>query len=81
MAPERCDTWYLSFCFNILNIPDIPNIPVIPTITEMSIIIQTSSRLSFQKGMTLDVCHDIPDILNIPVIPDIPTIPKIPIFI
>ena len=60
---------------------DIPVIPHISTIPEIPIIIQISSRLWFRKGMTLDVCTDIPEIINIPdifKIPDIPDIPKIP---
>ena len=43
----------------------------IPTNPEISIIIQISLSLSFQKGMILDVCPDIPDNLNITNILDI----------
>ena len=50
-------------------------------IPKIPIFIQISSRLWFLKGMTLDVYHDIPEILNIPDIPEIPTIPEIPIII
>ena len=45
---------------NIFNIPVIPDIPEIPTIHEISIIIQISLRLWFQKCMTLYVCSNIP---------------------
>ena len=55
----------------ILNIPVIPDIPEFPTISDISIINQISSRLWFQKGMTLYVCSEIPEILNIPDIPEI----------
>ena len=57
---------------NIFDIPTIPDIPLI---------IQISWKLWFQKGITLDICPDIPEILNIPDIPNIPTIPQIPIII
>ena len=50
----------------------------IPTNPEISIIIQISLRLWFQKGMSLYVCSNIPEILNIP---EIRTIPEIPIII
>ena len=43
----------------------------IPTNPEIFIIIQISLILSFQKGMILDVCPDIPDNLNITNILDI----------
>ena len=55
---------------DILTIPIIPDIPEISTIPEISIIIQISSRMLFQKGITLYVCYDIPEILNIPDIPE-----------
>ena len=55
-----------------------PDITEVSTIPKIYIIIQISSRLWFQKGMTLYVCSDIPEILNIPDIPDIPEIPTIP---
>ena len=45
------------------------NIPYIPTFPEITIIIQISWSLLLQRGMTLDVCHDI---INISLIPDIP---------
>ena len=47
-------------------------------------IIQISLKLWFQKGITLYISPDIPEILNIPdifKIPKIPTISKIPIII
>ena len=40
-----------------------------------------SSMLWLRKGITLDVCPNIPDILNIPDIPEIPDIPDIHTFI
>ena len=43
----------------------------IPTNPEISIIIQISLSLSFQNGMILGVCPDIPDNLNITNILDI----------
>ena len=52
----------------------------IPTIPEIFIIIQISFRVWFQKGMSLYVCSNIPEILNIPNIPDIPNISDIPEF-
>ena len=61
--------------------PDILNIADIPTIPEIPIIIQISSRLPFQKGITLDVCPDISKNFNIPDTTNIPTVPKIPIII
>ena len=86
----------LDVCYDIrdiFNIPVISHIHDILTILEITIIIQISSRLWFRKGMTLDVCPDIPEIINIPDIfkipnipnipdiPKIPTIPRIPIII
>ena len=41
-------------------------------------IIQISLKLWFQKGITLYISPDIPEILNIPDIFKIPEIPKIP---
>ena len=50
----------------------------IPTIPQIPMIIQISLKLWFRKGMTLDVYHDIPEIINIPDISDIPNTPTIP---
>ena len=69
MVPKMYCTCYLSVSLDISNVSDIPPITEIP-------IIQISSRLWIQKGMTLDVCPEVPKILNIVDIPDIPTIPE-----
>ena len=69
MVPKMYNTWCLPVSSDILNIPDNPNIPEIPDlppIPEIPIIIQISWSLWFRKGMTLDVCPVIPEILNIP---------------
>ena len=52
----------LSCILDILNIPDIPNINDSPTIPKNSHHhLSLSSSLCFCKGMTLDVCPDIPE--------------------
>ena len=74
MVPKRYDTW----CPDIINSSAIPDIPEIP------IFIKISPWLWFRKGMTLDICPNISEILNMPKILniiEILTIPEITITI